>query len=224
MAEFLLILPVLLFSVVAHEYAHAWTAYRQGDTTALERGRLTLNPVPHIDPIMSVLVPLALWFLSQGTFTFGAARPVPVEPARFRNFRRGDLIVSSAGIVTNCGLAVLCTGAYVLIGLVARQLPAALDVAGTLQRMAGIGISINILLAYFNLVPLPPLDGSRLLFHALPARWGTRYRALAPAGFAVLLLVMIGAPTVFQRLLWPAAHLTQLTEDLLVPWTLARLP
>ena len=98
MKEFLLVLPVLLFSVVAHEYAHAWTAYRQGDPTAYALGRLTLNPVPHIDPFMSVLVPIGLWLLSNGAFTFGAAKPVPVEPRNFRRYRLGDIVVSSAGV------------------------------------------------------------------------------------------------------------------------------
>jgi hypothetical protein len=99
--DFLLVLPVLLFSVVAHEYAHAWTAFRQGDPTAYMLGRLTLNPLPHIDPMMSVLFPAMLFWLSSlagHPFTFGAAKPVPVNPRNYRNYRRGDLIVSSAGI------------------------------------------------------------------------------------------------------------------------------
>lgn len=125
MTDFLLVLPVLLFSVVAHEYAHAWTAFRQGDPTAYMLGRLTLNPVPHIDPMMSVLVPVGLWILSHGTFTFGAAKPVPINPRNFRNYRRGDVIVSSAGIVTNLLIALCCTVLFVFVGVLGQALPAA---------------------------------------------------------------------------------------------------
>src|SRR5712664_387872 len=96
--------PVLLFSMVAHEYAHAEAAYRQGDDTAYMLGRLTLNPLKHIDPVMTVLFPVILWVASNGTFTFGAAKPVPVTPRKYRNFRKGDIIVSLAGIITNLGL------------------------------------------------------------------------------------------------------------------------
>src|SRR3989454_10278771 len=92
--------PVLLFSMVAHEYAHAEAAYRQGDDPAYTLGRLTLNPLKHIDPIMTVLVPVILW-LSHAGFLFGAAKPVPVNPRKYRQFVRGDVIVSLAGIVVN---------------------------------------------------------------------------------------------------------------------------
>ncbi|OGT92105.1 MAG: hypothetical protein A2083_10830, partial [Gemmatimonadetes bacterium GWC2_71_9] len=161
--EFLLVLPVLLFSVVAHEYAHAWTAYRQGDPTAYALGRLPLNPVPHIDPFMSVLVPIGLWLLSNGAFTFGAAKPVPVEPRNFRRYRLGDIVVSSAGVVMNLLIAVLCAAVFVALGAAAPHAGMMLDVFGTLQGMAQIGIALNVLLAFFNLMPIPPLDGSHLL-------------------------------------------------------------
>jgi Zn-dependent protease len=114
--DFLLALPMLLFALVAHEYAHGWAAYRQGDDTAYKLGRLTLNPLPHIDPVLTILMPALLWFMSHGAFTFGGARPVPVVTRNFRNYRRGDLIVSSAGIVTNLVLAVACTALFALVG------------------------------------------------------------------------------------------------------------
>jgi Zn-dependent protease len=223
-AEFLLVLPVLLFSVVAHEYAHAWTAYRQGDPTAYQLGRLTWNPLVHIDPVMSVLVPVALWWLSQGTFTFGAARPVPINPRYFRNYRRGDLIVSSAGIVANLALALVCALLFPLVGLVGTHLPALLDVAGTLQRMMLLGLTINLLLAFFNLVPLPPLDGSHLLYHALPPSWGARYRALGNYGFAVLMLTLWMAPGVWRVLLWPVGALTDLAASAFGAYVLPTMP
>ncbi len=215
MAEFLLVLPVLLLSVVAHEYAHAWTAYRQGDPTAHQLGRLTLDPRVHIDPVMSILVPLGLWLLSQGTFTFGAAKPVPVNPRNFRNYRRGDLIVSSAGIVMNLMLAVACVVIYAVLGLIGAGVEPARGVAGTLQRMAAAGMQINLLLAFFNLVPIPPLDGSHLLYHALPPAWGAKYRAMGRYGFLVLMVTLWVAPGVWRTLLWPVQALTGLAESAL---------
>jgi Zn-dependent protease len=181
---------VLLFSVVAHEYAHAWTAYRQGDPTAHLLGRLTLNPLPHIDPMMSVLFPLML-FLVKSPFIFGAAKPVPVNPANFRNYRRGDLIVSSAGIVANLLLAAVSAGLFVAIGAAGAAVPGAMGVLGTLQRMALFGILVNVTLGLFNLIPLPPLDGSHLFYHLLPPALGARYRALGRFGFALLLVVFM---------------------------------
>src|SRR5262249_14263883 len=156
-----------------------WAAYRQGDDTAYKLGRLTLNPLPHIDPILTVAMPVFLWFISNGTFTFGGAKPVPVVSRNFRNYRRGDLIVSSAGIVTNLVLAVSCAVLIVVSGEIH-------NIAGgvgtsfvvTLQRMLVWGIQLNLVLAFFNLIPIPPLDGSRLLYHFLPPTAGAWYRSL----------------------------------------------
>jgi Zn-dependent protease len=219
MAEFLLLLPVLLFSVVAHEYAHAWTAFRQGDDTAFLQGRLTLNPVSHLDPVMSLAVPVLLWWGTNGAFTFGAARPVPVNPAKFRRFVRGDLIVSSAGIVMNLVLALAAAVVFLLIGL-AGQAPAVAGIAATLQRMALFGIYINLLLACFNLVPLPPLDGSHLLFHALPRGWRAGYQRFGRYGFLVLVLSLWMLPGVWTVLLWPADALADAARQALAPWAL----
>jgi Zn-dependent protease len=217
MAEFLLYLPVLLFSVVAHEYAHAWTAYRQGDDTAHAQGRLTLNPVSHLDPVMSLAVPVLLWWGTNGAFTFGAARPVPVNPAKFRRFVRGDLIVSSAGIVANLLLVVACGLAYLLLWLAGRA-DALAGVAATMQRMALFGVYFNLLLACFNLVPLPPLDGSHLLFHALPREWRARYQRFGRYGFLVLVLSLWMLPGVWNVLLWPADALSAAAREALAPF------
>lgn len=225
MADFLLILPILLFSVVAHEYAHAWMAYRQGDTTALMLGRLTFNPVPHIDPFMSVILPLGLWLISTSAghpFTFGAARPVPVNPRNYRHYRRGDILVSSAGIVMNALLAVAFAGAFVAVGLAGRGGNASW--LETLQRMAGIGISLNILLAVFNLVPLPPLDGSHLFYHLLPAKLGAKYRAFGRYGFLLIMASIYFLPGAWNVLLWPVVRLTQVAHDALGPYALTIAP
>ncbi|HEY2807063.1 MAG TPA: site-2 protease family protein [Gemmatimonadales bacterium] len=223
MAEFLLILPILLFSVVAHEYAHAWTAYRQGDNTAYLLGRLTFNPIPHIDPFMSIIVPVGLFFLSKGTFTFGAAKPVPVNPKNYRHYRRGDVIVSSAGIVMNLLIALASAGIFIVLGLIGRSMPDA-EWLITLQQMASIGISLNILLALFNLVPLPPLDGSHLVYHLLPPAAGARYQAFGRYGFALLMLAIWIVPSAQTVLLWPVARITEVARTALIPWTLAAIP
>jgi Zn-dependent protease len=201
-ADFLLLLPMLLFSVVAHEYAHAWMAYREGDTTAHDLGRLTLNPIPHIDPIMSVIVPVLLWKLSGGTFTFGAAKPVPINPRNFRHYRRGDILVSSAGIVMNLILAVIAALLFAGVGLLADVAPALSGTLEILQQMMGMGIMLNVFLAFFNLMPIPPLDGSHILYHALPPALGEQYRRLGRYGFLVLMLTF-AIPGLWSRLLWP---------------------
>lgn len=212
MIDFLLVVPVLLFSVVAHEYAHGAAALRQGDQTAYMLGRLTFNPLPHIDPVMTILVPIALFVMSGGRFTFGAARPVPVNPRNYRHYRRGDIIVSSAGVVTNFFLALAFALLFVILGVVARWLPALVVPLATLQTMAVYGIIINFVLAFFNLIPIPPLDGSHLLYHLLPPAWGARYRELGRLGFVVLVVTFM-IPGLWGILLAPvdlASHVTML--------------
>ena len=120
---------MLLFSVVAHEYAHAEAAYRQGDDTAYMLGRLTLNPLKHIDPVMTLVLPVVLWFGSHGAFTFGGAKPVPVNPRNYRRFRYGDIVVSLAGIAVNLGLFVACAVLFAIAGVVGSGAPV---LAGTI--------------------------------------------------------------------------------------------
>jgi len=203
--DFLLALPMLLFALVAHEYAHGWAAYRQGDDTAYKLGRLTLNPLPHIDPVLTILMPALLWFMSHGAFTFGGARPVPVVTRNFRNYRRGDLIVSSAGIVTNLVLAVACTALFAMVGeahiLAGRIGTSMID---TMQRMLTYGILLNLVLGCFNLIPIPPLDGSRLLYHFLPPGLGARYRSLDRFGFLLIIVLVYLFQGTLQVLMTPA--------------------
>jgi len=124
---------VLLFSMVAHEYAHAEAAYRQGDTTAYMLGRLTFNPVKHIDPFMTIILPLVTWFA--WGFAFGGAKPVPVNPRNYRNYVRGDVIVSLAGIAVNLVLFVIFTGLFATVGTIAEALPSLSPTLEILQRM-----------------------------------------------------------------------------------------
>lgn len=210
---------MLLFALVAHEYAHGWAAYQQGDDTAYKLGRLTLNPLPHIDPVLTILMPAALWFLSKGTFTFGGARPVPVVTRNFRNFRRGDLIVSAAGIVTNLVLALACTALFAIVGevhiLAGRVGTSTVD---TLQRMLTWGILLNLVLGFFNLIPIPPLDGSRLLYHFLPPALGARLRSLDRFGFLLVMVMVYFFRGVMQWLMTPAYWSFVQLQDLVHPF------
>ncbi|HEX7051644.1 MAG TPA: site-2 protease family protein [Longimicrobiales bacterium] len=210
--EIVLILPVLVFSIVVHEYAHGWAALRQGDPTAQMLGRLTLHPVPHIDPVGSILVPLLLW-LAPGGLLFGWAKPVPVNPRNFRNYRRGDIIVSLAGVTANFLLAVAFTVAAVLLVYLGRLVPQLGAIVTALLDMARIGVWINLILVFFNLIPIPPLDGSHVLYHLLPARIGARYREFGRYGVLILLVVMLpfGRP-LLQLVLWPVFALNALSE------------
>jgi len=195
---------VLVFSLVAHEYAHGYAALRQGDATALQQGRLTLNPLSHIDPWLTLIMPALIWFGTKGAFTFGGARPVEVRPENYRNFRRGDLIVSSAGVFTNLVLSLLCVALFVGLGLLARGVPALADGIGTAQRMLTWGVWLNLMLGFFNILPIPPLDGSHVLYHLLPGALREPYRAFQRFGFLPLLALMLLFPGAIRWLLAPA--------------------
>ncbi len=205
--EFVLIAPILLFSFVAHEYAHARTALWQGDDTAYQLGRVTLNPLPHIDPWMTILLPALLWVVSSAAvmpFAFGGAKPVPVVPRKYRKYVRGDLIVSSAGVATNFALALLCAMLFVALAPLAGLLPGMATGLALLQRMMMWGIWLNLVLCFFNLMPIPPLDGSHLLYHALPPAWGARYRALGQFGYLPLMAVLLFLRPLTNLFLAPA--------------------
>lgn len=204
--RFLLYAPVVLFSMVAHEYAHGYAALKQGDDTAYRLGRLTWNPRRHIDPFMTVLVPILTYFTAN--FLFGGAKPVPVDPRKYRHHKRGDIIVSLAGIATNLALFVGCTAAIALLGVIGRALSPARETLGLLQLMLRAGVGFNLLLAVFNLLPIPPLDGSHVFKYLLPPAWAVRYQRIGAYGIAVLMLVfMFGSrvPIVGQAFaLWMA--------------------
>jgi Zn-dependent protease len=193
----LLSAPVLLMSIVIHEVAHAWQARREGDFTADRLGRITLNPLRHIDPFGSVILPLMLWF-AEIPMLFGWAKPVPVDPRNFRNFKAGDIRVSLAGIVSNLVLAVLCT--LVMAGLVTLGDGAILRV---LREVFFFGLRINLVLAFFNLIPIPPLDGSHVLYQLLPPQAAEGYRRIGRWGFLVIIVLVFLMPGVLQILLTP---------------------
>ncbi len=195
--DIFLLIPVLLFSVVVHEVAHAWVALKEGDDTAYRLGRITLNPLPHIDLVGSVLVPLGLHFMNAG-FLFGWAKPVPVNPRKYRDYRRGDIRVSLAGIAANLILAAGFTLLAALLAKAGQLIGAAIsgpvDVA---MHVAELGILVNLVLAFFNLVPIPPLDGSHVFQHLLPPRLGAAYRRLGRFGMLVLAAAFLLFPGSF---------------------------
>jgi Zn-dependent protease len=204
--EWFILAPVLLLSIVLHEVAHAWVARREGDDTAERAGRITLNPLPHLDLVGSILVP-AFLIAMPGGFIFGWARPVPVNPRNFRDRRGGDIRVSLAGIVVNLLLAM---GFAVLLGgLVAVGVqPGAGGVGGILFAAGFYGVLINLILAIFNLLPVPPLDGSHVMYHFLPAGLRERYRQTGRFGILVLLGFLFLVPGGFQVVMVPVRFLT----------------
>ena len=180
------ILPIL-FAITVHEVAHGWVAMRLGDPTAQRLGRLTLNPLKHIDPVGTVLVPALLLILKTG-FVFGWAKPVPVTWENLRNPKRDMVLVAVAGPGANLLMAFL----WGVIAKIGTLLPAGAQwAAEPMQYMGVIGILINALLMVFNLLPLPPLDGGRVAVGLLPGPWAWRLSRVEPFGFFILIGLMI---------------------------------
>lgn len=209
---------MLVFAMTAHEYAHAAVALHEGDDTAYVLGRVTLNPIPHIDPWMSIVLPALLFFASSGAFTFGGAKPVPINSRKFRHYRRGDILVSSAGVVTNFVLALVFSALYVALGLLARSMPGAGEVLQTAQQMMLWGIRINLILCFFNLIPIPPLDGSHLLYHILPPQAGAWYRGLSRFGYLPLFVLLFLFQPVLGFLLTPVRVVMGILVHVIAPY------
>jgi Zn-dependent protease len=197
---FEIVVLILAFSV--HECAHAWTAWRLGDPTARMLGRVTLNPIKHLDPIGSILFPLIS--LVYGGFLIGWAKPTPVTGRNFKNYRRDDILVTLAGPASNLLSATI---ALILLIVIKHMLPAGDASIATAQHIPGVAteglpalfpialflyfvIFINLLLFVFNLIPLPPLDGSHILRHFLPYKAAQLYDRMGM--FALLILFLVG--------------------------------
>jgi len=183
---FLIAIIPVLFAIVLHEVAHGWTAYKLGDRTAMMLGRLSLNPIKHIDPVGTILVPVLL-YLTVG-FVFGWAKPVPIDWRNLGNPKRDTAIVAIAGPAANLLMAIF----WVIVTLIVSKLGDNLGgLSAPLLGMAGVGIFINILLMVFNLIPIPPTDGGRIAVSLLPPALGQPLSKLEPFGLIVILLLML---------------------------------
>jgi Zn-dependent protease len=181
--------PILFFSIIFHEFAHGYVAMRRGDDTAYLSGRLTFNPINHIDPIGTIVMPV-LCYIS-GMPMFGWAKPVPVNPLRLEYPRRDMIKVSAAGPVSNLLLAAAAAVIMRVIVLFASALGG--DMSVTLVRAMFFAVEINLVLAIFNLIPVAPLDGSKILGGLLPYKWAVAYEKHIPYGsWIILALILTG--------------------------------
>ncbi len=191
--------PAIMMAVILHEYAHGWMAYRMGDATATEEGRLTLNPIPHIDPFGTLIFP-ALLIVLNSPILFGWAKPVPINPMRFRDLKVGTFLVSVAGIGINIFLALL-------FGMLVRLINHGyLDFLGTyvlepLLLFSVKAVLINLVLTFFNAIPIPPLDGSRALMSFLSLKYWEMFYRFEMYGFLIITVLIFTG--VIGRLIFP---------------------
>ena len=208
--EYLIFAPVLLMSIVIHEVAHAWQARREGDFTADRLGRITLNPLPHLDPFGSVILPLILIFTQSSVF-FGWAKPVPVDPGNYRELKAGDIRVSMAGIVSNLALALIFTLVGAGLALVG---PGGVD--PILLDVCLLAITVNLMLAFFNLIPIPPLDGSHVVYRLLPDPLAAAYRRMGRFGFLIIIALVFVPP--FRGVLFAVLSPVFVLRDVVAFW------
>ncbi len=179
---------ILIFSIVIHEVMHGFIALKFGDRTAEKSGRLTLNPLPHIDPVGSVLLPLILIGLplisgAPVRFFIAWAKPVPVNPLNFSDMKKGELFVSAAGILSNFSMAIIAT-------ILFHVLAPILGFSNIIIHLLSFTTTINLILGFFNLLPIPPLDGSRILTSQLPYNLAREYERIAPYGVFIILALL----------------------------------
>jgi len=175
---------VLIMSIVIHEVAHGYSAHLLGDDTARLNGRLTLNPIKHLDPFGSVILPLLLFISTKGTFLIGWAKPVPYNPLNLRKGRWGNIIVAISGIVANLLIAII-------FGLLIRFAPVLGLANESFFKISSIIVLLNLVLAIFNLIPIPPLDGSKVLFSFLPIKYRYIENFLEKWGMFLLIIFII---------------------------------
>lgn len=187
----ILSIAILIFSIIIHEISHGYMADHLGDPTARLQGRLTLNPLKHIDPVGSIVVPI---LTSLGGFTFGWAKPVPYNPYNLRNKRQGEFLIALAGPASNLAIA-LVFGTIIRFMATGGMTP--------FVEIAAHIVIINIVLAVFNLIPIPPLDGSKLLFAFLPNQYGKLRHMLETYAPILILVVVFFLWNVVSPIIWP---------------------
>jgi Zn-dependent protease len=182
-------LPVLI-AITFHEASHGFVANRLGDPTARLMGRLTLNPLAHIDMVGTIIMPAMLLILSNGQFVFGYAKPVPINPSNFNNPKKDMAMSAAAGPISNISLAIISALILKLLVLpLSALLPSAITTPLTLMLMQS--IKWNIVLAVFNMIPVPPLDGGRVLVGLLPHRQAVSYSRIEPYGMIIVIVLIV---------------------------------
>lgn len=194
-------LPVI-FAITLHEAAHGYAARYFGDPTAWQAGRISLNPLRHIDLFGTILLPIGILLLSSGGMLFGYAKPVPVDFGRLRNPKRDMLWVAAAGPASNLVMALFWAALLKL----AWEMPSNMYTL-PLSEMSKIGISINLVLMVLNLLPLPPLDGGRIAVSLLPSRLAWQFSRIEPFGFPILILLLFTG--ILGQILWPIIGVVQ---------------
>ena len=178
----------MIFAITVHEVAHGWAALHLGDPTAKYAGRLTLNPIKHVDPLGTIIVPFAMLIMSSGAWAFGWAKPVPVAFHNLRNPRRDMILVAAAGPGVNLAMAL----GWALLLAQRMAFDPSLDLGSDwVVRMCFIGVTINVLLAVFNMLPIPPLDGGRVLAGLLPPQLARTLQRVEPFGFLILIVLLV---------------------------------
>jgi Zn-dependent protease len=185
---------VVLFAITVHEASHGWAALKKGDPTAYQLGRITLNPIPHIDPIGTILLPLML--IIMGAPPFGWAKPVPVNPLNLKNPRKDNILISAAGPASNLAVAFI---AFLVIKLLITLDPSLIYARGIgfnnllspIKIILEATVLINVILAFFNLIPIPPLDGSGIVMGLISEEAAEKYELIRPYGFFILILLIM---------------------------------